>query len=66
MTDQFPRGKLNADDEGELQIRIGVRDRTVVVDFGKPVVWVGMDYHTAMSLAANIMKRAAEIKPKNP
>jgi hypothetical protein len=65
MTDQFPRGKLNADDEGELQVRIGVRDKALIIDFGKPVVWLGLDYHTAMSLAANIMKRAQEIKPKD-
>lgn len=65
MTDNFPRGKLNADDEGELQMRIGVRDRTVVLDFGKPVVWFGMDYHTAMGLAETIAKRAQEIKPKS-
>jgi hypothetical protein len=65
MTDQFPRGKLNADDEGELQARIGVRDKTLIIDFGKPVVWLGLDHHTAMSLAANIMKRAQEIKPKD-
>jgi hypothetical protein len=65
MSDQFPRGKLNDSDEGELQMKIGVRDRTVILDFGKPVVWLGLDYHTAMNLAANITKRAAEIKPKS-
>lgn len=64
MTDQFPRGKLNDSDEGQLQIRVGVRDKTVIIDFGKPVVWLGMDYHTAMALADNISKRAQEIKPK--
>jgi hypothetical protein len=46
-------------------MKIGVRDKTVILDFGKPVVWLGLDYHTAMNLAANIMKRAAEIKPKS-
>lgn len=64
MTDQFPRGKFNEDDEGQLEMRIGVRDKTVILDFGKPVVWFGMDYHTAMNLADNIRRRAQEIKPK--
>lgn len=64
MTDQFPRGKLSADDEGQLQIAMTVKDKTVIIDFGKPVVWFGMDYHTAMALAGNIMMRAQEIKPK--
>ena len=29
MTDQFPRGKLNDADEGQLEMRIGVRDKTI-------------------------------------
>jgi hypothetical protein len=61
MADQFPRGKLNADDEGELNVRIGVRDKTLVIDFGKPTVWIGLDKHTALALAATIKKRAEEI-----
>jgi hypothetical protein len=64
MTDQFPRGKLNADDEGQLQVAIATQDKTVIIDFGKPVVWLGLDYHTAMKFAGNIMLRAQEIKPK--
>jgi hypothetical protein len=64
MTDQFPRGMLNADDEGQLQMGITVKDKTVIIDFGKPVVWFGMDYHTAMNFAGTIMMRAQEIKPK--
>ena len=46
-------------------MRIGVQDKTVILDFGKPVVWIGMDYHTAMKLAGNIMMRAQQIKPKD-
>lgn len=65
MNDEFPRGKLNADDEGQLAIRIGVKDRTVVIDFGKQVVWFGMDYFTAKALAENILKHAEAIKPKS-
>jgi hypothetical protein len=64
MTDQFPRGKLNADDEGQLAIAIATKDKTLIIDFGKPVTWLGLDYHTAMALAGNIMMRAQEIKPK--
>lgn len=63
MTDQFPRGKLNDADEGQLEMRIGVRDKTIILDFGKPVVWFAMDYYTARSFIDNVMKRAQEIQP---
>ena len=59
--DQFPRGKLNADDEGALNVRIGTRDKTVIIDFGKPTAWIGMDKHTALALADNIKRRAEEL-----
>jgi hypothetical protein len=61
MTDQFPRGKLNADDEGALNIGITVRDRTMIIDFGKPCDWIGLDKQTALALADTIRKRAEEL-----
>ena len=64
MNDKYPRGKLNADDEGELQMRIGIQDKTIILDFGKQVVWIGLDYYTAMAMADKITKAAEKIKPK--
>jgi hypothetical protein len=61
MVDQFPRGKLNADDEGALPIRIGTQDKTIIIHFGKPCEWIGLDKHTALALAAKIKERAEEI-----
>lgn len=63
-TGNFPRGKLFDSDEGELQIGIGVVDRTIVVKFGKPTAWIGLDYYSAVGLAQTILKRAEEIAPK--
>ena len=57
----FPRGKLNQDDEGQLQVRIGIRDATVIMDFGKPTHWLGMAPENARELAALLVKRADEI-----
>lgn len=59
--DQFPRGKLNADDDGALNVRIGTQDKTVIIDFGKPTVWIGLDKHTAIALAEKIKRRAEEL-----
>lgn len=60
----FPRGKLNADDEGALTMAIAVKDKTVVVDFGKPVTWLGLDADTARKLGRKLIKHADTIAPK--
>lgn len=57
-TGEFPQGKLAEHDEGELQFAIGVRDGKVVIEFGKPVHWVGMDRHQAMQLGEMLIAKA--------
>ena len=57
-TNDFPRGKLNQHDEGGLQIAIGVQDRTVIIGFGTPTAWIGLDKHTALALANNLIEKA--------
>jgi len=59
---QYPRGKLKDDDEGVLPIRIGERDGTVIIDFGKEVSWIGMSKPEAIEFAKTIMKRAGAKK----
>lgn len=59
---QYPRGKLNADDEGALNIAIGERDNTVIINFGKKVAWIGMSRPEAIEFAKTIMKRAGAKK----
>ncbi|TXH52853.1 MAG: hypothetical protein E6Q97_14630 [Desulfurellales bacterium] len=60
----YPRGKLNADDEGALAMRLAVKDKTVIVDFGKEVVWLGLDADTARDLGRKLIKHADSIAPK--
>lgn len=61
MADKFPRGQLNADDEGALRIGITTKDKTLIIHFGKEVVWIGLDKVSALSLAETIRKRAEEL-----
>ena len=63
-TNDFPRGKFSDDDEGGLRIGITVKDKTVLVAFGKPTAWIGLDHDTAVAFAKNILKHAKEIAPK--
>lgn len=53
-----PRGKLNADDEGAIQFKVGKESGKVVLDFGTQVQWVGMSPQEAASLASSLMKWA--------
>lgn len=57
-TGDFPRGKLNEGDEGALQIAVYEQDKTIIIDFGKEVAWIGMDKATAKALANTILEKA--------
>jgi len=41
-TGQFPKGKLNKNDEGELQIGMIITNNVIEIHFGKPVSWLGL------------------------
>jgi hypothetical protein len=62
-TGNFPNGKLNSDDEGDLAIRIASDPKkgVVMIDFGKPVNWVGLPKDQAFELAEILKKRAMEL-----
>ena len=60
-TGDFPRGKFNASDKSGLQLAVGVKDRTVIIDFGKPVVWLGLDKATALQFSELIRKHAEKL-----
>lgn len=57
----YPRGKLCEDDEGELQMRLGIQDKTVIIDFGKPVKWFGMAKKDTINLANALLEKANEL-----
>lgn len=59
-TGEHPEGKLNQDDEGGIQFAIGVKDGKVVIDFGNPVSWLGMNPGDALKLAESLIARARE------
>lgn len=61
----FPEGQLTKSDEGAVQFAIGVKDGKVVLDFGTPVAWVGMNPQQAADLASLLMKRAREAARAN-
>lgn len=55
---KYPRGKLCEDDDGETKIAIAVQDKTVIIAFPQPTIWIGLDKQTAITLANTIMEKA--------
>ena len=64
-TGLHPDGKMTPEDEGGIQFRVGSENGKVVLDFGKPVHWVGMDAQQAADLASSLMKWARLVGRKN-
>lgn len=60
--DKYPRGKLNEDDEGVLDIAVGVQDKTLIVSFGKNISWFGLSKSEAIAFASHIMGKATEME----
>jgi len=54
-TGEFPQGKLNADDEGELKLMISHDEQNLVLDFGKPIAWCAMPKAQALQFAFAIL-----------
>jgi hypothetical protein len=67
-TGKHPRGKLTADDEGEIMCDIAAdaKNRKVLVNFGKPVVWIGFDPEQAVALAEMLLDKAHQARGIKP
>lgn len=60
---QYPHGRVSADDDGELAFRIAAdaEKQIVIVDFGKPVDWIGFPPQQAIELAQMLIRKARDI-----
>lgn len=56
----YPEGRMGAGDEGELAFAVGIDEKhgTVVLNFNKPVVWMGMGPEDAVKLAEMLIEKA--------
>lgn len=61
-TGNFPRGKLNRHDEGGLAMGITHTASAVVVNFGTPTSWIGLEPDLAEQFAKTILEHAAQIR----
>jgi len=63
-TGQFPYGKQDATDEGELAAAIGVdpKNGIIRIEFGKPVAWLSLPALEARRLAEILNEKADELE----
>jgi hypothetical protein len=57
---QFPEGHLNLTGEGAIQIAIGIQDGNVIIQFPKPVAWLGLPADQAMEMGRVLIRRGKE------
>ena len=57
-TGQFPHGKMSAADEGAIMFKVDEDGGNVVLDFGTPVVWMGMTAEQAVALGQLLIAKA--------
>ena len=60
-TGDYPRGKIHKDDEGGIKIGVTVKDKTLIIDFGKSITWLGLGKDDAINLANVLLKRSKEL-----
>jgi len=59
-TGEFPEGKIDKSDEGEIRFAIAAdkSNGVVVIDFGKPVKWLGLPKEKALELGRVLISKA--------
>lgn len=57
-TGRFPEGKLTENDDGEIAFAVFRKDGKIIVDFGGPVSWFGMNPEQAKALAKILIKNS--------
>jgi len=63
-TNNFPEGKLTEHDEGEIKFGITTKDEKVILNFGKPIAWLGMTREQAEKLGRLLIDKARGISHK--
>ncbi len=58
----YPRGKITADDDGAIAIRMAVKSNTLIIDFGKPVHWIGLGLQDVRSLRVMLDRYIRELE----
>jgi len=67
-TGKRPRGRIHLSDEGELRfgVLLDTEHGVIVLNFGKPVAWMGLPPALARQLASLLIQKADELEAIGP
>ena len=65
-TGEYPEPPIDRTDEGQIIFGVTSHRGKIILNFGKPVAWMGMDAHQATELAAMLLKHAARCRDIGP
>jgi len=60
-TGKFPDGKISESDDGELRFATSVINGILIIDFGEPVAWIGLDKNQAEELILSLSEKVKEM-----
>lgn len=63
MSDKkYPRGKIHEHDNGATSIMIKSNKNTVIIQFEKPIIWLGLSSEEASAMGHALIKTAMEMQ----
>lgn len=62
-TGQFPEGKINEADKGQIKFEVTEKDNNIILNFGStPITWIGFTREEAIKAANSILELAFNLK----
>lgn len=62
VSEEFPDGIVNEEDEGAITTAIGIENGRVMIIWPKPITWIAFDPDTADQFADRIKARAQQAR----
>ena len=62
MKRHYPRGKLRADDDGNVEMRFAIQDNTLLIIFPHPTTWIGLGLAEVKGLRELLAKYEAQLE----
>lgn len=59
---KYTRGKISEEDEGQLMIRTAIKNGTIIIDFSKPLSWLGLGKLEAIEFANILLEYARKLE----
>lgn len=59
---KYPRGKVRADDSGQVAMKFAIQDNTLLIIFPHPTTWIGLGLSDVKNLRELLAKYEAQLE----